>query len=210
LTEKLVWRGRLTSVQPRIRLLRSFDQRSHSYLGFVLRVKGVISNRQGEFTVAVGKAAHAKHQFRVGDLVTGSSHFVANPKTESAEWYKTTGVSMIARGPSESETPPPWHGVPPESEVYRQRGHRRLDARTYESNCADTAFGVVEWRLKSSSTTGIDKTDAIGLRHFAMVPNHVIYHKAGPTRKVPGRRGMIWEEEDWVDIEATSHRGLDD
>jgi hypothetical protein len=141
LTEKLVWRGRLTSVQPRIRLLRSFDQRSHSYLGFVLRVKGVISNRQGEFTVAVGKAAHAKHQFRVGDLVTGSSHFVANPKTESAEWYKTTGVSMIARGPSESETPPPWHGVPPESEVYRQRGHRRLDARTYESNCADCIWG---------------------------------------------------------------------
>jgi len=31
MAEKLLWRGTVTSVQPRIRLLRSFDQRSHSY-----------------------------------------------------------------------------------------------------------------------------------------------------------------------------------
>ena len=31
-----------------------------------------------------------------------------------------------------------------------------------------------------------------------------------PTRKVPGRKGMTWEEEDWVDEDAVSHRGMDD
>jgi len=31
--EKLAWQGVLLSVQPGIRLTRSFDQRSHSYLG---------------------------------------------------------------------------------------------------------------------------------------------------------------------------------
>jgi len=27
---------------------------------------------------------------------------------------------------------------------------------------------------------------------------------------VPGRKGMQWEEEDWVDEEATAHRGGDE
>ena len=30
------------------------------------------------------------------------------------------------------------------------------------------------------------------------------------TRKAPGRKGMQWEEEDWVDEENTAHRGTDD
>jgi hypothetical protein len=34
--------------------------------------------------------------------------------------------------------------------------------------------------------------------------------RAGPARKVPGRRGMSWEEEDWVDEDATAHRGDDE
>jgi len=35
-------------------------------------------------------------------------------------------------------------------------------------------------------------------------------YKAGPTRKVPGRKGMVRKEEDWVDEDAVSHRGMDD
>ena len=35
-------------------------------------------------------------------------------------------------------------------------------------------------------------------------------YKAGPTRKVPGRNGTIFEEPDWVDVEATSHRHPDE
>ncbi|VAX34096.1 hypothetical protein MNBD_NITROSPIRAE03-308, partial [hydrothermal vent metagenome] len=29
-------------------------------------------------------------------------------------------------------------------------------------------------------------------------------------RMVPGRKGMSYTEEDWVDEEETSHRGVDD
>jgi hypothetical protein len=29
-------------------------------------------------------------------------------------------------------------------------------------------------------------------------------------RKVPGRRGMTYTEADWIDDEATSHRGPDE
>jgi hypothetical protein len=43
-----------------------------------------------------------------------------------------------------------------------------------------------------------------------MAQSPVSYIKAGPTRKAPGRKGMTWEEEDWVDEDAVSHRGVDD
>ncbi len=45
--EKLTWQGRLIFVQPRIRLLRSYDRRSHSYIGYVLCVRGSIADRGG-------------------------------------------------------------------------------------------------------------------------------------------------------------------
>jgi hypothetical protein len=37
---KIPWHGVLLSVQPRIRLTRSFDQRSRTYLGYALKVRG--------------------------------------------------------------------------------------------------------------------------------------------------------------------------
>ena len=60
--EKLAWKGKVVSVQPRIRLLRSFDERSHGYLGCVLRIEGTIDEEEREFLVAIGKAAQAEHQ----------------------------------------------------------------------------------------------------------------------------------------------------
>jgi len=45
---------------------------------------------------------------------------------------------------------------------------------------------------------------------FCYGPKSCSFYKAGPTRKVPGRKGMSWEEEDWVDEDAVSHRGMDD
>jgi hypothetical protein len=53
-TSKLPWHGRVLSIQPRIRLNRSFDQRSHSYLGYVLFLDGVIEGENREYSVAVG------------------------------------------------------------------------------------------------------------------------------------------------------------
>ena len=55
---KITWSGTITSVQPRIRLTRSYDQRSHSYLGYNLRIDGTVGDDdRREFMVAVGKAA---------------------------------------------------------------------------------------------------------------------------------------------------------
>jgi len=70
---KISWSGRILSVQPRIRLLRSFDQRNHNYLGYVLYVSGLADGREREFLVGIGKAAQVKYQFKAGDVVRGDA-----------------------------------------------------------------------------------------------------------------------------------------
>lgn len=42
-TTKVIWRGTLLEVQPRTRLTRSFDERHHAYLGYVLFVRGAVA-----------------------------------------------------------------------------------------------------------------------------------------------------------------------
>jgi len=59
--EKIAWQGLLLSVQPRIRLTRSFDQRSHTYLGYALKVRGRVGSEARDFLIALGQGAHAKH-----------------------------------------------------------------------------------------------------------------------------------------------------
>jgi len=45
---------------------------------------------------------------------------------------------------------------------------------------------------------------------FCYGPLSYRLYKAGPCRKVPGRKGMSWTEEDWVDEDAVSHRDPDE
>jgi len=45
---------------------------------------------------------------------------------------------------------------------------------------------------------------------FCCGPRSCPLYRPGPQRKVPGRRGMTYTEEDWVDEEATSRRAPDE
>jgi hypothetical protein len=96
---KIAWSGMVIGVQPRIRLTRSFDQRSHSYLGYVLWLRGTIGDEQREFTVAIGAAAHEKHRFRAGDAVSGAGTPVSDPKLETAELYEASRIKLLDRDP---------------------------------------------------------------------------------------------------------------
>jgi hypothetical protein len=122
-------------VQPRIRLGRSFDQRSHTYLGYALSVRGNIGSEVREFLVGVGESAHAKHQFQAGDTVSGEALPVADPHLETVEFYKVSNLKDTVREVAEETPPPPWRGVLPPLSVYRDRGHRRLAAPNYEEKC---------------------------------------------------------------------------
>ena len=64
---KISWQGTIEGVQPRIRLMRSYDERSHTYLGYVLLLNGIVEGVSQDFTVAIGKAAQEKHDFQVGE-----------------------------------------------------------------------------------------------------------------------------------------------
>ena len=139
--DKIAWQGVLLSVQPRIRLTRSFDQRSHTYLGYALKVRGRVGNDAREFLVGMGQGAHAKHQFQAGTAVSGVALPVPDPRLESVEFYQ---VSNLKVGQSEDEdviASPPWRGIPPPLAVYRERGHRRLAARTFQVKCWNCIWG---------------------------------------------------------------------
>jgi hypothetical protein len=205
---KVYWNGRIISIQPRIRLTRSFDQRSHNYLGYILLIEGTIGGEQRSFAIGIGKEAQAKHQLKVGDVVSGKSEEVPDPRSEVPEYYKTSELRVLERGP-EGGLGPPWLGVPPTLEVYRERGHRRLDPRTYENKCT-----VCMWACRMPVEMIVDqwnpKKKKYRVETFCYGPKSCVFYKAGATRKVPGRKGMVWEEEDWVDEDAVSHREMDE
>ena len=207
--DKVFWSGKVISIQPRIRLTRSFDQRSHSYLGYTLTVQGLVRGENRTFTVGIGKEAQAKHQFESGDIVRGRSGSVEDTRTEVAEYYKTSELKLMGKRSGQTGLPPPWLSLPPALEVYRQRGHRRLDSRTYGTRC-----GACIWGCRMPVEMIIDQWNPRQRRYrietFCYGPKSCSFYRAGPTRKVPGRKGMTWEEGDWVDEEAVSHRGMDE
>jgi len=206
---KIFWSGKVISVQPRIRLLRSFDQRSHSYLGYVLQVQGMVESEERTLAIGIGKGAQTKHQFQAGDLASGKSEIVPEARTEVAEYYKTSELRLLKRIEESTGSPPPWQGPAPDLETYRQRGHRRLDARTYEGKCVTCI-----WGCRMPVEMIIDHWNPSKKKYrfetFCYGPKSCSLYKAGPIRKVPGRKGMVWEEEDWVDEEAVSHRRVDE
>lgn len=43
------WQGTILGVQPRIRLTRSFDERTHTYLGYALHLDGTVGGQRDDF-----------------------------------------------------------------------------------------------------------------------------------------------------------------
>jgi hypothetical protein len=207
--DKVIWSGKIASVQPRIRLTRSFDERYHSYLGYCLFIDGVVDGEAREFSVGIGKGTHKKHQFRVGDEVSGAAVPVADERKESMEFYKASTLKVVKRNEKRTKDPPHWHEVAVDLETYRQRGHRRLSARTYESKCRTCV-----WGCRMPVEIIVDKWQPEKKRYryetFCYGPKSCEYYKAGPLRQVPGRRGMTYEEPEWVDDQETAHRAWDE
>lgn len=186
--------------------MRSFDQRNHAYPGFALFLQGTLDGVVREFSVGIGPGAQAKHGFRAGDTVRGLAVPIADSRMETVGLYKASNLEVISRAASPRAGGPPWRGAPPFLETYRARGHRRLDPRTYEASCRTCIWGC---RMPVEITLDQWKPDMREYRFetFCYGPKSCPTYRAGATRKVPGRNGMTWEEEDWVDAETTSNRG---
>lgn len=197
------------SVQPRIKLIRSFDQRSHSYLGYVLRVQGSLSSAECECLVAIGIATQVKHRVRAGDRVSGKAVRTSAPTTDLVDLHKVSRFEVFERVTLPAAPGPPWHGVAPPLSNYRERGHRRLDARTYASKCA----GCI-WGCRMPVQMIVDQWNPEVRRYreetFCYGPLSCQFHRAGANRSVPGRKGTTWVEDDWVDDAEVGHRAPDE
>ena len=172
-------------------------QRSHTYLGYSLTVRGSVGTEAREFLVGVGQGAHNRHQFRAGDTVSGDALAVVDPRFETVEFYKISSLRVRGREAEEEPLAPPWLGVPPPLAVYRERGHSRLAARTYQKKCARCI-----WGSPMPVEMIIDQWDPSKRRYrtetFCYGPRSCPLYESGPARKVPGHRGMTYTEEDWV------------
>jgi hypothetical protein len=207
--DKSNFKGTITSIQPRIRLTRSFDEASHTYLGYAIKIAGTIDDEETTFSIGIGKAAQAKFNLKVNDVISGECLPVPDPDMEPVDYYKVARLKIISRGEKGSLSAP-WELIPPELEVYRERGHRRLAARTYDTKCFTCMWGVrmpVEIIVDNWNPRGRRK---YRFETFCYGPLSCKLYKAGPNRKVEGRKGMVYVEEDWVDEEAVSHREMDE
>jgi hypothetical protein len=208
-SEKTSFSGLIISIQPRIRLTRSFDQRSHTYLGYVLLVRGSGGAAERDVLVAIGAGTQRDHRLRAGDSVSGMALAVSEPQNEIARLYKVSGLEVLERGASAAASGPPWQDVPPPLPIYRERGHRRLDANTYERKCTACMWGC---RMPVEMIVDQWKPEVRRYREetFCYGPLSCSVYRAGPQRSVPGRRGMTWIEDDWVDDEEVAHRAPDE
>ncbi len=192
---KVAWSGRLKAVQPRIRLIRSFDQRQHSYQGYILRIEGICGQETKEYLVAVGKVAHEKYRFRAGMEISGESLPIDDPRLEIAAFYKTSALQIVKEAEDTALTGPPFLGIPPDLQTYRAQGHRRLDVRTYETKCTTCIWGCrmpVEMIIDHWNPSQKEYR----FETFCYGPQDCASYQAGPARQVPGRKGMSFTDED--------------
>ncbi|HBJ82204.1 hypothetical protein [Pseudothermotoga sp.] len=207
---KSTFTGRIISIQPRIHLTRSFDEVSHSYLGYAITLEGDIDTQHTTFSIGIGKAVHAKHQFKVNDVISGECVPVPDTDLEPTEYYKVSKLKLISQSTTIMNISEPWELVPPELEVYRDRGHRRLAARTYDTKCSSCMWGCrmpVEIIIDNWNPSGRKK---YRFETFCYGPLSCKLYKAGSNRKVEGRNGLVYVEEDWVDAMNVEHRGEED
>lgn len=138
--DKLTFIATIISIQPRIRLLSSFDEASHTYLGYAIKLGGELDGQETTFSIDIVNADHAKHQFKVNDAISEKCMPVTESDLEQVEYYKVSKLKLISRG-EQGSLSASWDLVPPELEVYRVRGHRRLANRTYDTKCSSCMWG---------------------------------------------------------------------
>ena len=136
----------------------------------------------------MGQGAHTKHQFQAGAAVCGEALAVPERRLEAVEFYK---VSKLKVGQPEAEE----EASPPPLAVYRERGHRRPAARTFQEKCCNCI-----WGCQMPVEMIVDQWNPSPRRYrtetFCYGPLSCPPYKAGPARTVPGRRGMSYTEED--------------
>ncbi len=197
-TTKQAFAGTVTGVKARIRLCRSFDQIHHVYQGYTLVLDGTLEGEPAdELRMGIGPKAHEKHQFRIGDQVTGLAVPVPDQREEWATHYKVSKLKLVERGPDgQGLAANPEGGIAPPLPEYRAQGHRRLDKRTYSKSCQACPFGLV-----MATEITIDQWDPRRKKWrfetHCYGPRDCPRYRAGKPYRVQGRKpDMVWVDDD--------------
>ncbi len=199
MSDKIKFSGTITAVKARIRLLRSFDQVHHAYLGYTLVIEALVDGKEWkDCRVAVGQKTHEKHIFLKGDYISGEVASIEYPEQEWADFYKVSGLKIINRGDSsENRSADMNGGIAPPLSVYRENGHLRLDSKTYEAKCKPCPWGIVmateiildHWKPQKKKWRY--ETHCYG-------PKDCSNYRPGKPRTVQGRKpGMVWIDDDF-------------
>src|SRR4029077_13843185 len=95
--EKIPWHGVLTSVQPRIRLGRSFDQRSHTYLGYALRVRGNMGSEAQPVPIAFNAQSSERLPLLSACARYGAGNTMRLERTQDRRWVREGVYTSITR-----------------------------------------------------------------------------------------------------------------
>lgn len=91
---------------------------------------GTINGEETTFSIGIGKAAQAKFNFKVNDIISGACLPIPDPDMEQVDYYKVSKLAKVAEGePGSLSTP--WELVAPELEVYREREQGWCQAPSY-------------------------------------------------------------------------------
>jgi hypothetical protein len=82
---KVDWEGELLSVQPRIRLTRSFDQRSRTYLGYALRVRGTLAGEARDGSTSRHRAVRPPCRAPGASLAATDARCASSPPLSSRD-----------------------------------------------------------------------------------------------------------------------------
>lgn len=207
--DKVSFSGKVLGVQPRIRLMRSFSERAHTYQGYNLFIDPDNNHSSAPLIIAIGKSAHLKNQFQQNNIISGAGVEVHDTRLEIATLYKVSRLKKKGMESDNSTKPPPCYNCPPDLKVYKERGHRRLNARTYSTKCS-----FCMWGCKMPVALIVDHWNPSDKKYrfetFCYGPGSCPLFNSGPARKLYGRNGMTAIEDDWVDAQDTAHRGPDD
>ncbi len=130
------FRGEVRAVKARIRLIRSFDEVSHQYQGYVPCLNSLASEGAEVLRVAIRLPLTKSISSRLGTSCRGKAQPVTDGNKEFADVYKVSGIKVERRGPLEQRRPAdPEGGIAPPLAVYRANGHRRLQPHTCATKC---------------------------------------------------------------------------
>ncbi len=189
--------GRIISIQPRVKVLRSKDEsRKHDMIGYILFMKDLHEGGKDfvlgrkEFTVGITLRDMESHGFMPGDIVAGKAWVKADEMAEVADLYRAGYMMRFADPKAVSKEGVPYDAPVLSSLAYDQLGCRVLDPKTWETKCQKCIFGakaVVAVDLQWGSKNRL-------IRHetFCYGPLVCPLYERGEAPQIPNLDGKVY------------------